>query len=100
MATDKAKMKVDDRLERREAAWARLNAAWAELEKLERGQRQKGHTGRLHAVAREWLADRANPESEGGMGVFADTLFCESLTSLLRRVDRAARRGVKKRRST
>jgi hypothetical protein len=47
---------------------------------------------RLHKMAVKWLADRANPEEDGGLGVFADTRFCLDLTKLLERVDRAARR--------
>ena len=50
----------------------------------------KTHRGRLHTVAVEWLKDRANPEEEGGMGVFADTRFCLDLTRLLQRVERSA----------
>lgn len=50
------------------------------------------HSGRLHQMAVEWLADRANPEEEGGLGVFADTRFCLDLTKLLQRVERAAKR--------
>jgi hypothetical protein len=53
----------------------------------------KAHAGRLHTVAVEWLKDRANPEDQGGMGVFADTRFCVDLTRLLQCVERAARRG-------
>jgi hypothetical protein len=53
----------------------------------------KAHRGRLHTVAVEWLKDRANPEADGGLGVFADTRFCGDLTRLLKRVERAARRG-------
>jgi hypothetical protein len=49
---------------------------------------------RLHKMAVKWLADRANPEDQGGLGVFADTRFCSSLTKLLVRVDRAARRAA------
>lgn len=30
----------------------------------------------LHKVAVRWLMDRANPESQGGLGVFADTRHC------------------------
>jgi hypothetical protein len=51
------------------------------------------HNGRLHTVAVEWLKDRANPEEQGGIGVFADTRFCLDLTQLLQRVERAAVRG-------
>jgi hypothetical protein len=53
----------------------------------------KTHRGRLHTVAVEWLKDRANPEEEGGMGVFADTRFCLDLTRLLQRVEKAALAG-------
>ena len=56
-------------------------------------KQSKAHGGRLHTVAVEWLKDRANPEEQGGMGVFADTRFCVDLTRLLQRVERAARRG-------
>jgi hypothetical protein len=56
-------------------------------------KRRPTHIGRLHTVAVEWLKDRANPEEQGGMGVFADTRFCVDLTNLLQRVERAARRG-------
>ena len=45
---------------------------------------------RLHAIAVKWLLDRANPEDDGGLGVFADTRFCIDLTKLLQRVERAA----------
>ena len=55
--------------------------------------RSSPHAGRLHTVAVEWLKDRANPEDQGGMGVFADTRFCVDLTRLLQRVERAALRG-------
>jgi hypothetical protein len=51
------------------------------------------HKGRLHTVAVEWLKDLANPEDQGGMGVFADTRFCLDLTRLLQRVERSALRG-------
>ena len=54
------------------------------------------HKGELHALAVEWLADRANPETEGGLGVFADTRYCLVLTELLKRVDRAARAQERK----
>jgi hypothetical protein len=37
-------------------------------------------------MAVRWLADRANPEEDGGLGVFADTRFCVDLTRLLVRV--------------
>lgn len=37
---------------------------------------------RLHGMAVHWLMDRANPEDQGGMGVFADTRFCMDLTKL------------------
>lgn len=57
---------------------------------------KKGHSGRLHALAVEWLMDRANPETEGGLGVFADTRYCLALTILLKRVDRAARAQERK----
>jgi hypothetical protein len=50
------------------------------------------HKGRLHDMALEWLLDRANPESQGGLGVFADTRFCLDLTRLLKRVQRMTRR--------
>ena len=56
-------------------------------------KQSKVHGGRLHIVAVEWLKDRANPEEQGGMGVFADTRFCVDLTRLLQRVERAALRG-------
>ncbi len=46
----------------------------------------------LHKVAVRWLMDRANPESQGGLGVFADTRYCDDLTTLLERV---YRRGVR-----
>ena len=49
------------------------------------------HKGELHDLAVEWLADRANPEKDGGLGIFADTRYCLALTTLLKRVDRAAR---------
>jgi len=53
------------------------------------------HQSRLHRMAVAWLAVRANPEAEGGLGVFADTRFCTALTELLEKVDEAAfRRGV------
>lgn len=51
---------------------------------------------KLHAMAVEWLMDRANPEADGGLGVFADTRFCLELTELLMRVDRAARREARR----
>ena len=51
------------------------------------------HKGRLHTVAVEWLKDRANPEDQGGMGVFADTRFCLDLTRLLQNVERSVLRG-------
>jgi len=51
------------------------------------------HSGRLHQMAVEWFADRANQE-EGGLGVFADTRFCLDLTKLLQRVERAANSRV------
>jgi hypothetical protein len=41
--------------------------------------------------------DRANPEEQGGLGVFADSRFCVDLTKLLLRIDRAARREAVKR---
>lgn len=44
----------------------------------------------FHKVAVKWLMDRANPEEEGGLGVFADTRFCGALTKLLEKTDRAA----------
>jgi hypothetical protein len=50
------------------------------------------HKGRLHAMALEWLMDRANPESDGGLGVFADSRYCTELTKLLERVERSALR--------
>ena len=56
-------------------------------------KKSEAHGGRLHTVAVEWLKDRANPEEQGGMGVFADTRFCVDLTRLLQRVERAALRG-------
>lgn len=37
------------------------------------------HKGKLHKMATKWLTDRANSESEGGLGVFADTRFCLDL---------------------
>ena len=45
---------------------------------------------RFHKLATNWLADRANPETEGGLGVFADTRFCSELERLLVTIDRAA----------
>ena len=59
----------------------------------------KSHEGinkRLHKMSVKWLMDRANPESEGGLGVFADTRFCVDLTQLLERVERAAIRRSRK----
>lgn len=53
------------------------------------------HKGRLHRVAVRWLMDRANPESQGGLGMFADTRFCCQLEKLLKRVERSAKRRVK-----
>jgi hypothetical protein len=40
--------------------------------------------------------DRANPEEQGGLGMFADTRHCLALTELLKRVDYAARRDERK----
>lgn len=50
------------------------------------------HNNRLHNMAVKWLKDRANPEDQGGLGVFADTRFCTDLEKLLRRVECAALR--------
>lgn len=55
----------------------------------ERAERRL-HTGKLHNLAKNWLMDRANPEEDGGLGMFADTRFCLDLTALLRKVERAA----------
>jgi hypothetical protein len=55
-----------------------------------------GHAGELHDLAVEWLMDRANPEEQGGLGVFADTRFCSELETLLKRVDRTARADERK----
>jgi hypothetical protein len=51
---------------------------------------------KLHTMAVKWLADRANTEEEGGLGVFADTRFCTQLTKLLQRVERAEHRATMK----
>ena len=56
-------------------------------------KKRSTHSGRLHTVAVEWLKDRANPEKQGGLGTFADTLFCLDLAKLLESVERAALRG-------
>lgn len=55
--------------------------------------RSKHHPVRsvkLHKLATNWLAERANSEREGGLGYFADTRFCSELERLLVTVDRAA----------
>ena len=57
--------------------------------------RPETHAGYLHDMAVEWLKDRANPENEGGLGVFADTRFCEDLTRLLKRVEQIALRRAR-----
>lgn len=45
---------------------------------------------RLHSLAVEWLSDRANPEKDGGLGMFADTRFCIDLMKLLQQVEQDA----------
>jgi hypothetical protein len=45
---------------------------------------------KLHKLATDWLAGRAIPERDGGLGVFADTWFCSDLERLLATIDRAA----------
>lgn len=60
-------------------------------------KRRAKRTRRLHDAAVRWLMDRANPEEQGGLGVFADSRFCVDLTKLLLRIDRAARREAVKR---
>jgi hypothetical protein len=54
------------------------------------------HSGRLHGMAVRWLRDRANPEPEGGLGMFADTRFCLELTRLLEQVQEMNMKKSKK----
>lgn len=61
-----------------------------------RSSEEQDHKGSLHAKAVRWLADRANPETDGGLGVFADTRFCLELEALLKKVDAAARRDCRR----
>lgn len=63
---------------------------------MKKQKKRSPHSGRLHALALNWLQDRANPEMEGGLGVFADSRYCLELTKLLERVERLTKAKLRR----